>query len=166
MFSQKIIDDHDRLCEATKAELSERGEWNSEPNRVQFVHAGLDCLVIRNPSVLNWCGYVGVPKGNRFYGTDDPECELDVHGGITYASPCHMHICHKPEDGRSDDVWWLGFDCGHFLDLLPTHTVIMKRAMEFRNLNQEERRLWGEYRNQAYVMAETRRLAEQIARLS
>src|SRR4051794_33398699 len=52
---------------------------------------------------------------------------FDVHGGITFASGCQKSsdpsrgVCHVPEDGRPDDVWWFGFDCAHCDDLSPKY---------------------------------------------
>jgi len=85
-----------------------RGEWNTEPDKVQWVDAasGLDCLALRNPWAGHWCGYVGVPEAHRFHGKGVGECAavescgerycghcavafFDVHGGITFAEGCH-----------------------------------------------------------------------------
>lgn len=51
---------------------------------------------------------------------------MEAHGGLTFAGPCMEgaeegpFVCHVPEPGRPDEVWWLGFDCGHAFDLSPT----------------------------------------------
>ena len=79
----------------------------------------------------NWCGYVGVEKGHPLHGVDywdRPELEeLDVHGGVTYSCRCEdgknaeqEGICHVPAEGEAKDVWWFGFDCSHYLDLVPS----------------------------------------------
>jgi hypothetical protein len=132
-----------------------RGEWDNEPDRVDFIHAGFACFIQRNMSGA-WCGYVGVPNTHPAYGVsysnyDHPVSNLDVHGGLTYSAPCSGHLCHVPEPGMPDDVWWFGFDTAHHMDIVPL------------------RMLWevfkdhGTYKNQAYVTSEVIHLAEQLA---
>lgn len=96
-----------------------KGEWDSEPDRVDFIHAGFSCLLHRN-TLGNWCGYVGVPETHPDFGKsyDDVE-DVSVHGGLTYADLCREGICHVPQPGMPEKVWWLGFDAAHFNDLVP-----------------------------------------------
>ena len=55
------------------------------------------------------CGYVGLPKGNKFYGKSCEKIPVVCHGGITYAQ--------KYLVGQDDkDTYWIGFDCAHFRD--------------------------------------------------
>jgi hypothetical protein len=133
------------------------GPWTDEPNRVEFKHAGLDCLLSRT-AMGYWCGYVGLPRGHRFYGKsyDEDSVDVRVHGGLTYAEECNGHVCHLTED--DDKLWWLGFDCAHYMDLSPllhagAHAVSV--AALFGN--------HGHYWTLEEVQAETRRLAEQLA---
>lgn len=103
------------------------GPWNNEPDKAQWVDeaTGLDCLAVRNMGGGFWCGYVGVPKGHPAYGKGYNDVRmhddeyLGVHGGLTYSNTCAGEICHEPEPGRPDDVWWLGFDCAHAGDFSP-----------------------------------------------
>lgn len=126
------------------------GPWNDEPDRIEWRTPGstLPRMAVRN-DFGGWCGYVGVPEGHRCFGkaASDPEPEaLDVHGGITYGAACRGNICHVPRDGETDHVWWLGFDCGHCYDHMP-------------GLGSA---LGGVYRDAAYVIGETERLAAQL----
>jgi hypothetical protein len=107
-----------RLREYDKREWGE-GPWQTEPDRVQWSHAGFACLVIRNHLFGNWCGYVGVPEEHPYFGKSYDDVPVEVHGGLTYEGLCNEHICHAPEPGFPETVWWLGFDCGHAFDLLP-----------------------------------------------
>lgn len=104
------------------------GPWLHEPDREEFRHLGLACLIRRNPMMGNWCGYVAMPPGHRWHGMHYDECLADVHGGLTYSDRCQGSICHVPREGEPDDVWWLGFDCGHCDDLAPGHEATMRRA--------------------------------------
>lgn len=44
------------------------GPWQQEPDRLEFEHAGLPCILNRAPVTGAWCGYVGVPPGHKLYG--------------------------------------------------------------------------------------------------
>lgn len=130
------------------------GPWDDEPDKVQFIHADLDCLLVRNHSG-GWCGYVGVPEGHPWFKVNDKLIEPvpPVHGGLTYSAFCGGAICHVPEPGRTDRVWWVGFDCMHAGDYAPslnTHRAPGDRLP----------REWEEYRDMAYVRAQTEQLAE------
>lgn len=102
------------------------GPWDSEPDQVQWVdeETGLPCLAKRHGNSGHWCGYVGVSEGHPLFekGYDD-EPGLEVHGGITFGDFCQGEpghgICHLPEPGEPDRVWWLGFDCHHAWDYSP-----------------------------------------------
>ncbi len=160
------------------------GPWQAEPDKVEWRHLGLPCLIVRNGSGA-LCGYVGVPPTHPLHGVgyneetpvlkdalaarmekplgETPSMAVmlgallgdmkprldtvfDVHGGLTYSDKCRGEICHMPAPGEADDVWWLGFDCGHAGDYIPRH-----------------RGIGGDvYRDVAYVKAEVERLAVQI----
>lgn len=126
------------------------GPWVGEPDRLEWRHRGFPCLMLRgNPRLGAWCGYVGVPPGHPWYGDSEPECA--VHGSVTYASKCAGHVCHVPQPGESDDVWWVGFDCGHAGDIVP--------GMQLEPGGRDS------YKTVAYVRAECEQLADQAASL-
>jgi hypothetical protein len=125
-----------------------RGPWDNEPDRVDFITSGYAAFTLRGPHG-SWCGYVGVPVNHPVYGKDygDNETEtLDVHGGITYASKCAGAICHIPAPGMPDEVWWLGFDTAHYMDLSPTD-----------NFHET-----ATYKDIGYIIAECVRFAKQL----
>lgn len=132
-----------------------RGPWMDEPDKIQFEdeQTGLPCLIVRN----RWgalCGYVGVSEGHPAYSKHYDAVEVEVHGGLTYAAPCSVnadetkHICHLPDPGEPDHVWWLGFDCSHAGDLDPAHAPVWHK---------------DQYRDIAYVKDQIRQLAQQLA---
>jgi hypothetical protein len=127
------------------------GLWQNEPDRAEWRHAGFPCLAVRNARFGNWCGYVGVPPDHSEYAKGYSEYNFDVHGGLTYAGACNGHICHVPEPGEPEHVWWFGFDCGHYMDFAPG-------VARWHERDEDET-----YRDLAYVTAETNRLAEQLA---
>lgn len=107
------------------------GPWQDEPDKIQFTDraTGLPCLIVRNHGGA-LCGYVGVPEGHKAYRkryNDKLLRALHVHGGLTFSDHCRENaieersICHIPDPGEPDNVWWLGFDCGHASDRLPAY---------------------------------------------
>jgi hypothetical protein len=145
------------------------GAWSSEPDKAQWVDeaTGLDCLVNRNRFGA-WCGYVGLPPEHPLYGKgygDDALCDLEVHGGLNFADTCQegaedgWGVCHVPEPGRPAEVWWLGFDCGHFQDLVPGRVEARSAIGSPHPAPYPQ-----VYRTFDYVRAEVRSLAAQLAR--
>jgi hypothetical protein len=153
-----------------------RGEWDQEPDKVQWPdpETGLPCLIVRGPSGA-LCGYVGVPDTHPWhgkeYGAAIGDCtdlcdedyhshridsQIRVHGGLTFSDACansadeSRHICHVPEPGEPDHVWWFGFDCAHSGDLCPQRERYFSSGYEY-------------YKNIDYVRREVTKLAKQLA---
>lgn len=103
------------------------GPWQDEPDKIQWTDeaTGLVCLMVRQPTHGAWCGYVGVPEDHRYFLKPYVDIEAEVHGGLTFDGFCREGeeeghgICHVPEPGQPDRVWWLGFDCAHCDDITP-----------------------------------------------
>jgi hypothetical protein len=171
------------------------GPWQSEPDKAVWVDeaTGLDCLIVRGP-VGALCGYVGVAEGHPWFGKGysyclehGPDCEdswnhrntgeVEVHGGLTFAGPCaesedpSVHICHVPQPGRPEKVWWFGFDCAHAWDEAPGMASRDRERYEEARAkgDTEGMRLWSyrdsdtTYRSVPYVEAEITSLAKQLA---
>ncbi len=136
------------------------GPWQTEPDRVEWEHAGVPCLVRRNQLGI-WCGYAAVPPGHPSHGHDYNDVPVEVHGGLTYGDRCFGEICHVPKPGEPDDVFWFGFDCGHGFDFAPG-MFARERRLGAPSV------LWDAtvYRTLDYVQTETNRLAEQLAALA
>lgn len=144
------------------------GPWKDEPDRGQWVDPAtdLDCLVKRGPAG-QWCGYVGVPPGHPWHGRDYSDVDVEVHGGLTYSDLCQEGdvdtepaICHVPEPGRPADVWWLGFDCAHFMDLCPRYDQM---PVGDGTTVGDVLKPYATYKDMAYAVAQTILLAEQVA---
>jgi len=149
-----------QLLFRTKSEWGP-GPWQDEPDRIEWRHAsGLPCLIVRN-HMGSLCGYVGVPPEHPFYRQhyDSPVTEnIHAHGGLTYSDLCQGLICHKPEPGEERDIWWFGFDCGHYQDVSPGLNATLAA------IGSGLRFAAGEtYRPIDYVRAEVDELAEQVA---
>lgn len=125
------------------------GPWESEPDRVDFEHAGLACLGLRNGSMGFWCGYVGVGPDHPAAKDGFEDSVLDVHGGITFTGKCSPPICHVPKPGMPAEVKWFGFDCGHYLDSWPGRNWQFDGNESYRDLH--------------YVTEQIKALADQLA---
>lgn len=156
----------------------EPGPWDNEPeDKVQWTdkRTGMACMMLRNPSGV-WCGYVGVNQNHPAYkmGYHDAQEKwptIQVHGGLTYSNLCdegpeESSICHVPEPGEPDGVWWLGFDCWHWLDIAPANvkwereTGVYTRAPTV-GLDVYHR----EYCSLKYVKREVVKLARQLDKI-
>ena len=147
------------------------GPWMTEPDKVNWTTAaGLPGMIVRNQSGA-LCGYVAVAKGHPLYGVgygdgewpDTPEGRFSVHGGLTYSSGCRGHICHVPEPGEPDDVWWFGFDCAHSGDWHWTSAAPYLKSLRSLPAPAGSRYPADVYRDVAYVTGEVESLAKQIA---
>jgi hypothetical protein len=134
------------------------GPWQNEPDRWEFDHAGLSCLVHRHPSLGHFCGYVGVPPTHPAYDKNYDDVDVSVHGGLTYSGHCQKDgpICHTPKPFEPDDLYWLGFDAAHYMDLSPGIVATLRELGSTRERDDI-------YRDLAYVRKETESLAEQLA---
>lgn len=81
---------------------------------------------------------------------------IEVHGGLTYSAKCSGKICHVPEPGEPDDIWWFGFDCSHYGDKSPMMYAMASKGYQ-RTFRDEV------YREIPYVQAECATLAKQLA---
>ena len=151
-------------------DVTERGPWNDEPDKAHWVDPAseLDCLIVRAP-LGNLCGYVGVPPGHPYHGLGLTELRprgLRMHGGVTFADGCQADaaedgpaICHVPEPGRADDVWWIGFDCMHAWDFVPAYAFLYERY-------RDETRNAMTYRDFGYVKEVVSALAGQLSHVA
>jgi hypothetical protein len=143
------------------------GPWDGEPDKEVWIDSAtdLDCMAVRNHWGA-WCGYVGVPPGHPSHGKGHDEVDVEVHGGLTYANECAGHVCHIPAPGRPDDVWWLGFDCAHYMDRQPGMDAFNEDFFK-RHPDLERSAIPREtYKPIAYVKDECARLAAQLKEMS
>jgi hypothetical protein len=183
MTAHEAAHEEAKLIEAAVAaakKLWPPGPWMDEPDRVEFEHAGFPCIIRRVP-LGNLCGYVAMPPWHPWHGQHYDNRGLpEAHGGLTYADFCHGTICHEPKWGDPANVWWLGFDCAHYMDLVPEILTLQYRIKDkdfespfeeiFRKLTEIEKRMPamhnGTYKGIGYVRAECERIAEHAATLA
>lgn len=142
-----------------KLEIYGDGPWLDEPDRAEWRVEGLPCIVRRIP-LGTLCGYVAVPPRHPWHGMNYDFADVSVHGGLTYSEPCQHDVCHVvPESAKADEVWWFGFDCAHYLDVIPQMAYqALLRGSHGGGLFEG-----ATYKDLAYVANETTELAQQIA---
>ena len=162
-----------------------------------FIYKGYRCVVVFGDMGFR-CGYVGVEADNPLYGKDysdyldinkselddepigkrgilslmvtacdeDERARLDiyfnVHGGLTYAGDSADYPVES-------NLWWLGFDCGHYndgndWDLVEKYwgdNPQMQRRLEINRVLGWD----NEIRTQEYVENECKSLVDQIIEL-
>lgn len=149
--------------------------WLNEPSRVEFRYKGYDCLIQRvdhrradNPKdyLGHLCGYVAIPPGHPYHGKSYDDMDIEVHGGLTYGNKCQGKICHVPQPGESDDVFWIGFDMAHSDDLIPGMWELRQPGECLYDINQKfssiPDRLHETYKTIGYVKNEIRSVVKQL----
>ena len=120
-----------------------KGPWDDEPDCVDFEHKGYRCRVVRNMMLGTLCGYVALP--DDFPMDDIDEMGIRVHGGVTF--------CNKHDDDDDDEATWVGFDCGHALDVSPVIVGMSKEALAIEGAT---------YKNVEFCKVECRGIVEQL----
>lgn len=143
------------------------GEWVEEPDFAEFEEWGFSCIVARrifkeifcmheHYSGGNFCGYIKIPPEHPWYDCHYIKIDADVHGGLTYAG-FNLVVFDKPIEG-----FWIGFDCSHSGDLVPTLMRLLQKDLEkYPNSALIKRYSTSTYRNMEYVINQCKTLAQQ-----
>lgn len=108
-----------------KLEAFGYGEWVEEPDEVYFIHKGIECRILRvvqleEHETCYWfgghlCGYIKIPEDHQFYNKDYDDIPLNAYCGLTYSQ-------------MEKDGYWVGFDCMHAFDIIPS--IARKRKFD------------------------------------
>ena len=79
-----------------------------EVKLTSFLYRGYECE-IKKTELGYYCGYVTLTPEDKHYKAPYSNIPIYCHGGITYSM-------------MSKDGWKIGFDCGHFGDLIPAYS--------------------------------------------
>lgn len=142
------------LMDTRPARGGEDRPWEREPDRVAWRDpaTGYQCLILRHPAWLSLCGYVRVPRGHALHGRYYDSHRLrrvHVHGGLTFSG------CMRSR--RMKRGHWFGFDCAHYMDILPA------MELRFSSLMGSIASSGGSYRTVDYVREQCTVLARQLA---
>jgi len=175
------MDQIQKLTREDKLKWWGEGEWLDEQDEVDFVYRGYDCKILRmkgydgkrhDGSIHVWggylCGYVKIPKDHPLYGKNifESHYDFDVHGGATFS-----------QIPTWDDNFWIGFDCAHSYDIVPSMEYLekhepalikIKKENEelFKLLNLERNSIFDKtYRNMNFAIEECKRLVDQISKI-
>lgn len=121
----KIIKENHHWTSEEKLKYCGYGEWIEEADVTEIEYLGYEAFIIRvfireyltkeeAYSGGYLCGYVRIPENHPLY--KQKEIVLDCHGGVTFNE---IHEEH-----------WIGFDCAHPRDIVPT-------IENFKNTNEE-----------------------------
>src|SRR3990167_4872027 len=122
------------------------GQWNGEPDRVDFNWCGLRCFVHRHvqrytqwEGTCNFNGYVAVPRSHPAFGRHYDALDVSVHGGLTYSDKAHGHL------GFADPakLWVLGFDCAHVWDYAPAMEAHLIKIMPEKQSRENLDHYWS-----------------------
>lgn len=139
------------LHAAKPAETKE--PWLYEPDVMEWTDTdtGLKCLIRRVHGLGHLCGYVRIMRDHPLYRKDVQRLNLDVHGGVTFG----RRMAHDRFMKRG---FWVGFDCAHLNDLIPTYqTPKMQKILGVSNMFSG-----STYKDMQFVYLETTNLAQQL----
>jgi hypothetical protein len=146
-----------------------KGSWTKEPGefvRIWAYYKGLPYTLGRN--VLGvWLGYVAIRKDMLVYTNNFDWEQLEIHGGITYSDHAYPLMELPYED--NDQLYWIGFDCGHYGDKVPQRNYIrsiLPRGMR-KELKELEKKLLTKrvekYRTLEFAIKQCKLLIDQIS---
>ena len=142
------------------------GEWVEEEDLVTWEYKGIKCRAIRlafpeGPKHFfggYLCGYVQIPKNHPWNYSEWDEIDCEVHGGITY------------KDEEPGGFVWIGFDCAHSHDVVPSMADIKKKVVEKTklmcrglNLDIENSTIFiSSYKNIAFCIEQCESMVDQM----
>ena len=129
---------------------------------LNFTYKDCHDLKVDKMSPINWMG--------MWFDEEENNMKIvyyfNVHGGITYIN--------GGKDSKypvESDLWWFGFDCGHYLDapdtqrmyeLWPDNEYVLQRIKDEEGYYSDPRR---EVRTCEYVQDECKSMVEQFLKL-
>lgn len=136
-----------------------KGPWLDEPDEEFFEYKGYEChinrVIISKPNKKDYygghlCGYVKIPESHPWCNKHYDEIDPDVHGGLTFSK-------------RLNDGYWIGFDCAHCMDIVPSvENIFPNRYSELKKRFSDSKIWQTTYRTFDYVKGEIKSLVEQL----
>lgn len=107
---------------------------------------GIEWKILLSPLGLGANGYARVPEGHEWHDKGYDDIPVEIHGGLTYG-------CREG---------WIGFDTAHAWDIW-SDDALAEIGGENRYRMSFSRDAWDTYWTLALVIAETEKLARQVA---
>ena len=65
--------------------------------------------------------YVEIPEGHKLFGKEYDDCNIDVHGGVTYSEDNLTYLRYSDKYKcdtlcKKKDTWFIGWDYAHLND--------------------------------------------------
>lgn len=153
------------------------GEWVNEPDFIKFTCEGFECQIIRlavqepnAPETFKFGGhlngYVKIPEDHPYFNKDYSEIDIDCHRGLTFGEISAL------------GEFWIGFDCAHSSDIIPSHEHIMNTREWGREITQQLKEFKEKfniknsslfdktYRNIDFCIEECKSIVEQLRKKS
>lgn len=163
-----MMEEHHKYDTDFKLKYFGYGEWIEEPDEVKFEFKGFKCHVIRivkrEPFAKeeayfggHLCAYVLIPVEHPYHHKIYNDMQIDCHYGLTY--------------GEVSDGHWIGFDCAHMGDIVPSMKKLrdtnpeMKKWDEEFPLSEEMKNsplFCKTYKNVNYCIEECKSIVEQL----
>ncbi|MDD3039779.1 hypothetical protein [Bacteroides sp.] len=122
-----------------------------------FLYRGFRGVVVGN-AMGHRCGYVGLPKGDVYYGEDYDDIPVKCHGGLTFGklSPDY------PIKDEGEELYWIGFDCAHLNDAKDPELLEYFGKRGKREEDWPDVFMHGKVRTQYEVRREVERIIDQL----
>lgn len=126
----KVIKEEHNFTSDEKLKFCGYGEWVEESDSLHFEYLGYEAIIYRifKKEIFcpqeayfggHLCGYVKIPEDHPYFRKED--IDIDCHGGITFNEVHEEHF--------------IGFDCGHSMDYVPTMALMRKTRPELIELD-------------------------------
>lgn len=127
----KIMKEEHLYTSEVKLKFCGYGEWVEEADNIEIEYKGYQACVkrtfLKEPFSKelayfggHLCGYVRIPDSHPYFGKVD--IEIDCHGGLTFNESGLEH--------------WIGYDCAHSFDYVPTSQYMRKNDPELKKLKE------------------------------
>jgi hypothetical protein len=148
------------------------GEWVEEPDEIEFTYRQLNCRIRRAAAKEphtnelhifggHLCGYVCIPINHPYHHKKYEDMDIICHYGLTF--------------GQVEVAHWIGFDCGHSSDLIPSMQHLRNTNPSMREISEmmaipegfENSPLFHPtYKNVTYCIGECMDIVDQLIDLA
>lgn len=166
MIQEMLIKEEHNLTTEEKLKFFGYGEWVEEVDFTEIEYQGYKARVKRVFVKEHFakelayfggylCGYVKIPSSHPYFGNQD--IDLECHGGLTF--------------NKCDEEHWVGFNCAHAYDYVPTMELMKKTHPELKKFREmfpipqefENFALFNPvYRNMQYCIEECKKIIRQL----